>query len=157
MADINDLLKSRTQPEIDEPIKTFARGHMTLTVSLLSRWPDIPMRNRSEHVDLWFRQFSAHMEPVITKWYDGKQESELTAKFITTSIEAAVAHLCGDTARTQKPEAEIFAKRLTARGNQILRVLKVRQPTLAAALPLDAKPARVAWGQHGAHFPNIEV
>ena len=157
MADINELLKSRTQSAVDEPIKTFARGHMTLTVSLISRWPDIPLRERPKQVDTWFRQFSAHLEPVIVKWYDGQHEHELTAKFVTTSIESAVAHILGDAARTQKPGAEIYSKKLTARGNQILQVLKKRQPTLARSLfPLDPT-AGPAWGQHGAHFPNIEI
>ena len=157
MVDINELLKKRTQPEIDEPIKTFARGHMTLTVSLLSRWPDVPVLDRPKQIDTWFSQFSDRLKPVIVKWYDGNQDNELTAKFVTTCIELAIAHILGSAARTQKPEAEIYAKKLTARGNQIIKVLKERQPNLSRALPrLDAK-AGIAWGQHGAHYPHFEI
>lgn len=157
MVEINSLLKSRLDPSVDEPIRIFARGHMTLTVSLLSRWPDVPIGDRKTQVHTWFRQFSSHLEPVIKKWYDGHSDSELVAKFVTTSIEAAIAHIIGDASRTRAPEAEIYVRKLMARGNQIIKVLGEEQPELANALPRLTAARMPVWGQHGAHFPNIQI
>ncbi|WP_119165275.1 hypothetical protein [Algihabitans albus] len=147
---LKDMLEARKGGQDHDPIKAFARGHLSLTMSILARWPEIEPKQKSEHVGVWAEQITKHYQPVIEKWFYGENTPDLRMAFYKETLEEAVAHLLGDDARDPGERASLEASKMLSRAKNILEIVaKEFDPDLIDQLSAPSKPT---WGQHGAHF-----
>lgn len=156
-AKVKEYLQKREGDSNIDPILVFANGHMSITLSLLARWPDLKVSDRPRHVEVWYKQLLERMKPVIDKSFDGQENSTLRATFVRDSLGVAVGHLLGDDFDSDDPDAEYYKKKLLARARNIYKVLQQKAEPSFADLSSATHDIAFLWGQHGQHFPNFKI
>lgn len=156
-AKIEEYLQKREGDSAVDPILFFAKGHMSITLSLLARWPDLKVSDRPRHVEVWYKQLLERMMPIIDKYFDGQKSSALRAAFVRDSIGTAVGHLLGNDFDSDDPDTEYYRKKLLARARNIYKVLQMKIEPSFGDLTSATKDIIVLWGQHGQHFPNFKI
>ncbi len=156
--DAQALLSAREADAITRPITAFARGHMSVTQSLLARWPDMAEgKERTEAVRIWYEQIAPRIEQECDKWFSKDRAPILRSEFVAATLGEAIAQFLGKDASSKSPEATLQRERLSARAVEIADVLVGQIDDTLADTNLQRRAAIyvIIWGQHGAHFPHI--
>jgi len=154
--DAQRLVSAREADEIMRPITAFARGHMTHTMSLLARWPDMGTEGeRDEAVKIWYSQLERRIDTSLDKWFQKDRSANLRGEYVAACFREAIAALMGADASNRAPEAMLARERLTGRATEIADVLTNRvSPALRESRLADRIIIIILWGEHGAHFPD---
>ncbi len=158
--DSEALLSAREADGITRPITAFARGHMSITQSLLARWSDTSEgKERTEAVRIWYEQIAPRIELECDRWFNKDRAPILRGEFVVATLAEAVAQFLGEDANSKSPEATLQRERLSARAVEIADVLVGEIDETLVDTDLRNRVAgtgiRILWGQHGAHFPNF--
>jgi len=158
MSKIKKNLDKRGDSKNEEIIGKFARAHMTLTQSLIARWPDITQKERVNETSAWYKEFCKYLDPIYKKWFNGKESPELQASFIRRSIDESIGSFLGECTRNTNGVDKFHKEKLSSRGDQIIEVLRnnvdIKLLTVNDKI-FEIGHGPVMWGQHGAHFPLV--
>lgn len=136
----------------------FARSHCSAAVSLLARWPEIPLPERSEYAKALYTQLLPEMDRACTHSgidATGRHRGDLLMRTLLNAIGVILGQGTGVPSDAYLREKD----RLRARAEQVAQLLiDGAIDGLELRFPIEAQSRCIpVWGQHGAHFPDYKI
>ncbi len=148
-------MNNKLNPHELNYISSFATGHTSFCLQIISAWPELDEREKREYAQGFLKALEENLVGTIKKRLSKHDSPQLRGQLVWEAFRNAMSNIYPSKVKLSTSGDLKTAKALESRVEEILSyIANEAGETIKIEIPYeDDHLAGYYWGEHGAHFP----